>query len=229
MDKDIVLVIGSKPNSIMPNIIPKKIYVANGAAERAIIYKEKKPSPYIISITGSAGLKIDEVRERITKLKPDELISHNGKIKLENFFDVSWVKNVKFRFIEKKGLDIQRQYFSKMTRRLADLGLIFGSGNIVFGFLRLLYALIIKRKPPMGLTTGCLSILIALSENSSSKVIVTGISLQGGKHYYNFKGVFPNYRGWADAYLIKRLPIKLKSRILTTDLNFSKVANVKLI
>lgn len=225
---DVVLVIGSKPDTVMPNIIPKKIYAANGAAERAIVYKEKNPSTHIISITGSAGLKVNEVRERITKLKPDELISHNGKIDLNFFFEASWIKDIKYRYLEKKGLDIQRKYFSKITLRLADLGLVFGSGNIFFGILRLIYALI-KNKPPMGLTTGCLSILIALNENKSSKILVTGISLHGGNHFYKFNGVFPYYRGWADAYLIKRLPKNLKSRIMTNDLKFSKIANVELI
>ncbi|WP_440913806.1 hypothetical protein [Candidatus Pelagibacter sp.] len=229
MDNDLVLVIGSKPDCVLPNVTPKKIYVANGAAERAITYKEKNSSTYIISITGSAGLKIKQVRERIKKLRPHELISHNGKIDLENFFDSSWLEKVKFRYIEKKGIEMQKKYFSRVTLRMADLGLVFGSGNILFGIIRLFYAIIIKRKPPMGLTTGCLSILMALSENKSSKILVTGISLHGGNHFYKFEGIFPYYRGWADAYLIKRLPSNLKSRILTNDITFSKVANVKLI
>ena len=35
MDNDLVLVIGSKPDCKLPNITPKKIYVANGAAEKS--------------------------------------------------------------------------------------------------------------------------------------------------------------------------------------------------
>ena len=176
---DVVLVIGSKPDTVMPNIIPKKIYAANGAAERAIVYKEKNPSTHIISITGSAGLKVNEVRERITKLKPDELISHNGKIDLNFFFEASWIKDIKYRYLEKKGLDIQRKYFSKITLRLADLGLVFGSGNIFFGILRLIYALI-KNKPPIrpvtipiGISSGAIKVRARISAQSRNIAPIT--------------------------------------------------------
>ena len=36
-----VLVIGSKPNSIIPNFFIKNVYTAQGAAERGNIYKKK--------------------------------------------------------------------------------------------------------------------------------------------------------------------------------------------
>ena len=67
-----------------------------------------------------------------------------------------------------------------------------------------------------------------VKKNEKSKVLVAGIGLKGGKHYYKYKGRFPDYRGWADAYLIKRLPKNLKSRLLTTDIDFSKIANIEL-
>ena len=229
MKKETILVIGSKPDAILPDVVVKKIYVANGAAERAIIYKIKNPLTHIISITGKTALKVKEVRSRIEKLKPNEIVSHNGKINLREFFNNDWVNDVSHRFLNKKGIDLQKKYYSYLTLRVADFGLIFGSGNILFGILRFIYALFIKRKPPMGLTTGCLSILMALSENEKSEVLVAGIGLKGGKHYYKYKGKFPDYRGWADAYLIKRLPKNLKSRLLTTDIDFSKIANIKLL
>jgi len=228
MNKEIVLVIGSKPVAILPDINPKIIYVANGAAERAIMYKKKFPLTKIISVTSHTGLGHEEVRSKIEKLKPNEIIFVNGRFDVENFFEKKWLRNVNLRFIEKKGLELQKKYFSNITLRLADLGLVFGSGNILFGILRLLYALIIKRKNPMGLTTGCLCILIALLENKNSKILVTGIGLEGGRHFYKSKGAFPSYRGWADSYLLKRLPLYLKLRILTTDVAFSQKANIKL-
>ena len=39
-----VLVLGSKPGSIVPNINFSKVYTANGAAERGMIYKKIKES-----------------------------------------------------------------------------------------------------------------------------------------------------------------------------------------
>lgn len=248
MDNDLVLVIGSKPDAFFPNITPKTIYVANGAAERAIMFKEKSPFTKIISVTGEVALGVEQVRSKIEKLKPNEILSYNGNIQLEKFFDKKWINKVHFRFLEKKGLDLQKKFYSGFTLRVADLGLVFGSGNVIFGVLRLIYAVLIKKKPPMGLTTGCLSILIALIENLNSKILVTGIGLEGGNHFYEYKDQkvenrwnflkifrskaynhqFPAYRGWTDLFLIKRLPEKFKSRILTTDFNFSQKANIKL-
>ena len=36
-----ILVLGSKPSSMLPDIKVDKIYTANGSAERAHIYKQK--------------------------------------------------------------------------------------------------------------------------------------------------------------------------------------------
>jgi len=40
-DLDFVLVLGSKPDSKLPDIQVKKIYTANAAAERVLEYKKK--------------------------------------------------------------------------------------------------------------------------------------------------------------------------------------------
>ena len=47
-----VLVIGSKPDSIMPSFLIKKIYTANGAAERAYLYQKKYYEADLTCIVG---------------------------------------------------------------------------------------------------------------------------------------------------------------------------------
>lgn len=227
--KDTVLVIGTKPGSFLPNIKPKKIYTANMGIERSIFYKQKNLNTKIISVVGNGFFNF---RDYINKLKhshPNELVTTNGKINLKEFFDTDFINEIKYRYIENKGKDLQRKYFNSIIFRLADMGLIFTNKNKLFGILRYVYNILIKQRPPMGFTTGCLTVLLALIENNTYKVIVTGIGLKGGKHHHQSNRSYPDYRGWADAYLMKRLPASLKSRLITTDLNFSKIVGVKLL
>ena len=234
MENKIVLVIGSKPNTFLPKISPKKVYASNGAAQRALIYKKKKPKSYFVSVTGKAGPKIKFIQRSIEKLSPDEVITINGKVKLEKYFKRNFLKKIKYRYLFNKGFSMQKRIFSFNTLRMADISLILGSGNILLGFLKLFYSFFIKKRRPMGLTTGGLSILIALLENPTSRVIVTGIGLRGGKHFYKYnkkligqKGTFPDYRGRSDLYLLKRLPKSLKSRLISTDEYFSDKIGVR--
>jgi hypothetical protein len=229
VNKNYVMVIGSKPEARLSKIIPYKIYAANGALERAMLIKKKNSQVYVISVVGNPLFNYISLIEKIKECKPNELITTNGKIDLKEHFETKFLHSISYRYLEKKGINLQKKYFSNLNLRLADFGLIFTSGNLLYGILRLIYNILIKKRAPMGLSTGCLSILLALIENKLSKVIVTGISLEGGEHFYQSNRSLPAFRGWADAYLVKRLPIDLKSRIVTTDKNFSKNANVQLI
>ena len=47
-----VLVIGSKPNSIIPNFPISKVYTANGAAERAKEYQKYFPKSNLTCLVG---------------------------------------------------------------------------------------------------------------------------------------------------------------------------------
>ena len=44
MSEEYLLILGSKPDSQFPDVKVKKIYSANGAAERALDYKVKYPN-----------------------------------------------------------------------------------------------------------------------------------------------------------------------------------------
>ena len=227
--KKCILVIGSKPKSFLPNIKPEKIYTANLAIERSDFYKKKNSDVKIISVVGNGFFNFKNYVNILKRCQPEELVSTNGKINLEKYLDKEFINKTKYRYLENKGRDLQIRYFNFIIFRIADMGLIFSNRNIILGTLRFFYNIIIKRRSPMGFTSGCLTILLALIENNTSKVIVTGIGLQGGKHHHRSNRSYPDYRGWADAYLMKRLPVSLKSRLITTDLNFSKIVGVKLL
>ena len=61
-----VLVLGSKPDSVLPDLQVSSIYAANGAAERAKIYKEKYPNTPLICCAGASEFARNEnVKSRI--------------------------------------------------------------------------------------------------------------------------------------------------------------------
>ena len=80
-----VLVLGSKPDSKLPNIKVSKIYTANGAAERASFYRKKYPENELICTTGASEFARNEhVSKRIINSKPNRLIIRSGVINLPN-------------------------------------------------------------------------------------------------------------------------------------------------
>ena len=234
MLSNFVVVIGSKPEIFLPDILPKKVYTANNAIERANFYKKKNVKIKLISVLGNQFFNYDTFVKNIIKFEPNEILTTNGKIDLDKYYDKNFISKIKYRYIENKGRDLQKVYFNPLTLRLGDISLIFSNKNYFYGIIRFIYNIFIKRRKPMGLSTGCLTMLIALTENINSKIIVTGIGLQGGNHYESSNKFystrhFYDFRGMTDAYLIKKLPKSVRYRILTTDLTFSKVANVRFI
>jgi len=76
-----IIVVGSKPNSIIPKVKAKKIYCANGAAEIARRYKKKYKNVKIISLVGLREFQKNfRVRSRIIKSQPDKIIVRMGKL-----------------------------------------------------------------------------------------------------------------------------------------------------
>ena len=81
MSKNYALVLGSKPDSKLPEVEVKKIYTANGAAERVLSYKEKYPNIHHTALIGAKEFQENEnVSSRVIKSRPDELIIRMGKI-----------------------------------------------------------------------------------------------------------------------------------------------------
>ena len=82
MNQKNILVLGSKPGSNLPDINVEKIYTANGAAERAEIYREKFKNNELICICGASEFaRNHHVSHRITNSKPQRLIIRSGNAK----------------------------------------------------------------------------------------------------------------------------------------------------
>ena len=78
-----VLVLGSKPDSKLPDLKVSKIYTANGAAERADYYRYKYLDNELICITGASEfVRNEHVSRRIKNSKPNRLLIRSGIIDL---------------------------------------------------------------------------------------------------------------------------------------------------
>ena len=220
-----ILVLGSKPDSKLPDIEVEKIYTANGAAERALNYKKKYPTTPLTCLVGAAEfVRNYRVRERIIKSHPERLIvrGHMGLPKeLQNNCDL-----ICYDF--KSQWNFQKKFFnnSNLTMLMAEY---FYHTNYIKKMTHFLKHL--KHKNFQGISTGFFSILMALEENLDSDIIVSGIGMKGGKQFY--KSERSNFfvydsRARVDRYLINKLPKRYKDRISTLDTGLAEIDNISM-
>lgn len=221
-----VLVIGSKPGSKLPILEFKKIYTANGAAERAIYYKKKNKSTKLICLAGQKNFEKDfRVRKRILKSKPDRLIIRFGKVKIPKLLN----KKCKIEFLSfNKQWKFQKKFFiNKGLSMLA--GELFYKEELTKKIKRFYKSF--KNKDFQGISTGFYAILLALHENPNSKIIVSGIGMSGGGHFYkNIRSKKFNYdsRSAVDRYLVNKLNKKLNKKIFSLDRDFANITKTSL-
>lgn len=214
-----VLVLGSKPKSKLPKHPFNKIYTANGAAIRSKKYINKHQLICVSSVNNFE--RNEDVKKRVINSNPNRLIVRFGKIKIP----FSLKKNCKVEFINSsEQLNFQKKFF------------LFGNLSVFFAELFYKDKMISKlkkifnyfrKKNFQGVSTGFFAILFALKENPKSKIVVSGIGLSGGNHFYQSKRPSKyNYdsRSAVDRFLIKLLLKKYKKNIFSLDNDFVKIS-----
>ena len=177
-----ILVLGSKPDSKLPDVEVDKIYSANGAAERAFNYKKKYPKTIHTALIGSKEYTENEnVKVRVINAIPQRLYCRSGSIKIPNE-----LKNSKLEFLTSKEQFKFQSKFYKLGGLDIVLGEIFFYEIDLIKIIKHTYSCI-KYQGFWGVATGFYSILLALDENPDSKVIVSGIGLVEGGHFYTSK------------------------------------------
>ena len=221
-----VLVLGSKPDSKLPNIKVSKIYTANGAAERANFYRKKYPENELICATGASEFARNEhVSKRIINSKPNRLIIRSGVINLPNdlngFTELKCISNFdQWRF---QSNFFKLGFFSLFISEFCH------QEKILNKIVHVIKA--IKNKKIQGISAGFYAILLALIENPNANVIISGIGMKGGKQFY--KSERSNYfvydsRAKVDRFLIKRLLKKYKDRMYTLDADLAEIEGINL-
>jgi hypothetical protein len=225
MSNNSILVLGSKPGSLLPKIKFQKIYTANGAAARSNFYKKINPNINLICVTGFKSFSKDfRVRSRIIKSNPNKLIFRFKKNELPILFkNKCAVKTM--NYIDQWNFQKQFFYHPNFSLLIGELSYKENFINKIKKLLRFFF-----KRNLQGTSTGVFSILLALYENPKSKIIVAGIGLSGGRHFYeNSRNKTFNYnsRSAVDQYLIKRLKKKYKSRIYSVDKDFVKISKTR--
>ena len=203
-DQKNILILGSKYGSKLPDIKVDMIYSANGAAERAALYKKFYPNTFHLAIVGGKYfLEAEEVKERVIKSKPNKLIVR-GPIKIPEEFTKYNCEIVQWS--SKKDLRIQSQYC-----KLGWLDIVFGEimfyENDFLTKLRHLYRCI-KHKGFLGCSTGLFAVFLAAMENPNSKIITSGIGLVEGRRYYEEENTY-GFISKKNRELVKKRGIKL--------------------
>ena len=245
MINEYVLILGSKPESKLPNIKVKKIYSANGAAERATYYKQKYPNTYHTALIGSKEYsENDNVKSRVIKSRPDRLYCRSGSIIIPDE-----LKNCKHEFLNGDQQFSFQSNFYKFGRLDTLFGEMFFFETNLIKLIKHIYACSTYRGF-WGVATGFYSILLALYENPESTAIVSGIGLVEGGHFYTTKDsygyvsnrntklinegkktLYNKFRNTSrcrvERYLIKRLKNSFKKRIMSLDDEMVNHGNIK--
>lgn len=214
MKEKFVIVLGSGSEKI-PDVNTYEIYSSNGSAELAAIYKKKYNDVRHTCVIGArAFLKLDHVKPRVVKASPDRIIIRDyEKISYElinNLFKndqefVNFKRNEQFNF--------QRQFFNSGLIDLLKAEIKYENelSKKIIHFYKFCFS-----SEFLGVSSGFFAILHAIKNHPEKKIIVSGISFEGGNHYYK-SGLMSYNRGRVDNYLVQKLKSEIKKKIFVLD------------
>lgn len=215
-----ILVLGSKQNSLLPDIKVKKIYSANAACEKADLYLKKYPDTSHTSIVGLKHFMHDQgVQKRVLNSKIDKFVTRGkGDINQFNFKS----KIVQISLVKQFKMQSKMFKYGYLDLFLAELRY---EEELFKKFYYLMKCL--KQKSFLGVSTGFFAIIYALIENPDSEIIISGISMRQGSHFYpeatrNFTG-----RANVDNYLIKNISKKFRTRLQSLDIELYQTHKIK--
>lgn len=209
MISEYCIVLGSKPQAPLPDIDPVHIFTANAAAALAPNYRSTGAAH--TAIVSSLQFKNETVFNKVINARPAEIIIRGHKIK--NNPDP--VDNIPVTYINgNEQFRLESKYFGFYNLRAF---LLRPGINKIKSLIRHLQG----TDYIFGTSTGLWSILYALDKYPEKKVIVAGIGLQGGGHFYG-KDEFRNEDGIKDYLIAKNLKRKARERVFTTDAKFAE-------
>ena len=215
MNNNNILVLGSKPNSFLPDINVEKIYTANGAAEKAENFRKFYSNNQLISICGATEFARNEhVSKRIIHAKPQRLIIRSGIIELPKSLNDQTKLYCYSNFEQLKFQSVFFNY-SFISLFLAEF---FHQDSLIKKISHVLKG--IKNERLQGISTGFFAILLAIHENPDSNIIVSGVGMKGGKQFYHSERsntfVYDS-RAKVDRFLAKRLKPIFKKKLFSVD------------
>jgi hypothetical protein len=206
-----ILVLGSKPNFRIPLIDFDKVYSSNASAEIAKKYQNKiKQIPHTCIVGAKNYIKINEIKKRIIRAKPDELVIRSFKNKYLDSFN----NKIKKKFISNYDqLNLQSQFLKRGIFDLIYSELSYET--ILLNKIKYFIKCLVNNEF-LGFSTGIFAALYALNENQNSQVFLSGIGLKGGSHYYGSGNMTLN-RGKVDEKMFSKLKTEYLNNIIISD------------
>ena len=220
---NLILIIGSKPRAKFPDLYVDKIYTANGAAERAKEYLSRYNKTTFTSIISGREFENNlEVQKRVVLSNPKELISRSNYINISKY---NLSKSIEFKFYS----NLRQFIFQGQFFRLNLIDVLFAEFTYMSSIKEKINFLLatVKNLKFNGVSTGFFSILYALKFHPESKIIITGIGMQGGGHFYNQKSNRYTNRSKVDKALMYCMKVGYKKRLLTIDSDLAKNTGIK--
>lgn len=213
-----IYVFGSKPNTIVPNELSDIVFSANGGAFYASEYLKKFPNTKIkhINISTDQGfIKIKKLREQVENSLPDKIIFRGNRIKINNHSKIISNSSIDIEYQSYVSQFLfQRKFFKKGIFDLFLAEMNYEKNNYINQFLYVLK--LFKSGVFLGCSTGIYTALFSLSKFPNHRVYLYGISLSGGRQFYNNQDVsdkdFKRYN--IDQVLYKNLKNEFKNRII---------------
>ncbi|MGM0739669.1 MAG: hypothetical protein ACQETM_10985 [Bacteroidota bacterium] len=209
------LVLGSKPGAPLPDVEPAHIFTANAAA--ALISQYSQTSAPHTAVVSSLQYKNMTVFEKVVHSKPDEIVIRGHK-KGKNPQPVDDIPVIYLPGKEQFRLETRYFGISNYRAFLLRPGI-----NKLKAAIRHIQGV----DYIFGSSTGLWTVLYALDRYPDHTIIVAGVGLQGGAHFYG-KDEFRNEDGIKDYLIAGKLSPKARKRVRTTDENFAERTGVSM-
>lgn len=212
-----IYVFGSKPNTIIPRDTSDIVFSANGGAYYASKYLSNYSQNTIkhINISTDQGfIKIPKLREYVENSSPDKIIFRGNRIKIEKHSKIIANSSIELEYQSYISQFLfQRKFFKKGMFDLILAEMNYERDSYLNKFLYVLK--LFKSGVFLGCSTGIYTALFALSKFPNHKVYLYGISLSGGRQFYNNQKIsdknFKRYN--VDKNLFENLKQNFKDRI----------------
>jgi hypothetical protein len=218
-----ILIFGSKPKAAIPLIDVREIFSSNGSAELSLDYFEHVNKVRHTCIIGAKSfLKLEDIKNRVIKSQPNEIIVRDydkNYRQIDNLFNQETIIN---KFTKSQQFYYQRNFFDN-----GIINLLIAEYNYKHFFFEKYKHMIMGliKYGLLGSSSGFFALLYASKKYPKANLIVSGISFEGGDHFYR-SGKMTKSRGSVDNYLINKLKKEIKDRIYILDKDIAKKYNL---
>lgn len=235
-DINIIVILGAKPNSLLPRIKPDVVVAANSAVEIALNYRNEYGCKIISLVPGKDLFEQDHIRNSIRKSKPDKLVLL-GTVNISDdpLGYVTDKLGIEASDVEIVSLHERNWGLTKFIgwRRF----LIMLESTITRGLKHTMMVAIpdILHKKSfdwMGRSTGLNAILYTMKNiPKPRKIIVAGVGIQAedvdGQHF-NGQGIFKAKTAKADRLTMKHWKDDCRREVYTTDETLHSLGGVQM-